>query len=387
MTVGQLTHLSSAEERDRRRRALREAMAGAGLDALVICSRGDEFMRGRVQYVSDIFQWAGWGIVVLPASGEPTFISDPLWGLGRPILINWIQDLRSTPNPGREIAGIIHDHGYANGAVGVVGLADITPAAHYREMKEAGPDLTFVDATDLFDDVRMIKSEEEIGHLYHTSSILKRVFRALEAEIRPGVSELDVMAEAHRLVRQHGCLDGIAQMSRTPFTTYTFGTYGVIEEDDVIAIDLEWGGPGGYWLELRRVYSFKPPSDAQRRFWDSRVESVAACVDAMRVGASSDDVLAAMNRVYAEYGQSSEGIVNYTAHGIGLDSLEPPWVPGKERVLEENMAINLHPQIGFDDPDLAREVAGICVSDNVLVTADGPVRMTDQVDEWILLDP
>ena len=59
-------------------------------------------------------------------------------------------------------------------------------------------------------------------------------------------------------------------MSRTPFTTYTFGTYGVIEEDDVISIDLEWGGPEGYWNELRRVFSFKPPSDAQRRFWDSR---------------------------------------------------------------------------------------------------------------------
>ena len=51
------------------------------------------------------------------------------------------------------------------------------------------------------------------------------------------------------------------------------------------------------------------------------------------------------------------------------------------------MVINLHPGIRFDDPELAREVGGICVSDNVLVTADGPVRMTDQVDEWILLDP
>ena len=117
------------------------------------------------------------------------------------------------------------------------------------------------------------------------------------------------------------------------------------------------------------------------------MESVAACVDAMRVGASSDDVLRDMNEVYARYGQSSEGVVNYTAHGIGLDSLEPPWVPGKERVLEENMVINLHPQIRFDDADLAREVSGICISDNVLVTADGPVRMTDQTDEWILLDP
>ena len=387
MSSGQLSHISSPVERKRRYAALRSAMGEAGMDALVVCSRGDEFFRGRVQYVSDIFQWAGWGMVVLPANADPSFISDPLWGLARPPLVNWIQDLRTTQTPGHEIKEILHEHGLGNKTVGVVGLADITTAAHYQEMKDASPEVTFVDATDLFDDVRAIKSEEEIANLYQTSAILKLVFRALEAEIRPGALERDVLAEAHRLVRQHGCLAGIAQMSLTPFTAYTFGTDAVIEKDDIIAIDLEWGGPSGYWVELRRVFSFGPPSDEARAYWESRVESIAACVDAMKPGESSDGVLDAMNTVYKKYGQSAEGIVNYTAHGIGLDSLEPPWVPGKERILQENMVINLHPAIRFEDPETARAVGSITISDNVHVTKDGGVRMTDQVDEWIVLDP
>ena len=69
MTAGRVTHVTSSPERERRYAALREAMSGAGLDALVIYARGDEFVRGRVQYVSDIFTWAGWAIVVLPAEG------------------------------------------------------------------------------------------------------------------------------------------------------------------------------------------------------------------------------------------------------------------------------------------------------------------------------
>ena len=77
MSAGVLSHISSGDERERRYLALREAMEAAGVDVLVVCSRGDEFMRGRVQYVSDIFQWAGWGMVVLPLKGEPTFISEP----------------------------------------------------------------------------------------------------------------------------------------------------------------------------------------------------------------------------------------------------------------------------------------------------------------------
>ncbi|MDP6760231.1 MAG: M24 family metallopeptidase [Acidimicrobiales bacterium] len=385
MTAAPLSHISSPVERARRYATLRDAMEGAGLDALVVCSRGDEFMRGRVQYVSDIFQWAGWGIVVLPLSGDPSFISDPLWGLARPPLVNWINHILTTQQPGVAIGEILSDHGISNGNVGIVGLADITPAAHYREMVESSPHATFSDATDLFDDVRAIKSQEEIDNLYETSAILRRVFKALEAEIRPGVSEHDVLGEAHRLVRQFGCLDGIAQMSRTPFTAYTFGTKGIIEEDDLIAIDLEWGGPSGYWLELRRVFSFKPPNAQQQRYWESRVESFAACVDAMTVGAESMSILDAMNDVYARYDQTAEGVINYTAHGIGLDSLEPPWVPGKDRVLEENMVINLHCAIKLP-PEEASAVGSVTVSDNVLVTADGPVRMTDQVDEWIVLD-
>jgi len=386
LTAGVLSHISSEEERERRYQVLRGAMEAGGVDVLVVCSRGDEFMRGRVQYVSDIFQWAGWGMVVLPLKGEPTFISDPLWGLARPPLVNWIQNLVTTQTPGREINSIVHDLGIANATVGIAGLADITTAAHFQEMQESGPGIEFVDATDLFDDVRAIKSEEEIANLYQTSAILKRVFRALEAEMRPGVLELDVLAEAHRLVRQLGCLDGIAQMARSPFTAYTFGTNGVIDKDDIIAIDLEWAGPSGYWVELHRTYSFKKPTSQVQRYWDSRVESFAAAVDAMRVGASSNDVLGAVNTVYAKYNQTAEGVVNYTAHGIGLDSLEPPWVPGKERTIEANMIINLHPGIRFDDPAEAKAVGGISLSDNVLVTADGPVRMTDQTDEWIVLD-
>lgn len=361
-------------------------MASNGLDALIISSRGDEFMRGRVQYVSDVFQWAGWSFVVLPVEGEGSFIADPLWGLARVPLVDWIQDMRSTHDPGTEIAAILELHGLSKGTLGLVGWSDITAAAHVDGIKAACPSVRLLDATDLFDDIRAIKSPEEIANLEETSAIIRRVFSALEAEIRPGVTERQVLSQAHRLCRQFGALDGIAQMSRTPFRAYTFGTEGVIEPDDIIAIDLEWGGPTGYWAEVRRVYSFRDPTQKEQLFWQSRVESFAACVAAMTPGADSKDILDARDAVYREYGQTAEGLLAYTAHGIGIDSLEPPWVPGKDRILEENMVINLHPAIRFDDPAEARALGGIMISDNVLVSNKGPRRLTDQEDRWIVLE-
>lgn len=387
MSQAGVTHIASGPERERRYKALRSAMDEQGVEALVVCSRGDEFVRGRVQYVTDIFQWAGRGFCVLPGKGDAVFVTDPLWGLGYALLSGWVQDHRMPTNAGAEIGAILSDLGLAKGRIGVVGLADITASADMAEMQKALSDADFVDATDLFDDVRAIKSEEEIKNHYETSAILRTVFKALESEIRPGVMERDIMAEAHRLCRQFGCVDGIALIGRAPFRSFTHGTAGVIERDDIIVIDLEWGGPSGYWVELRRCFSFGPPRDPVRRFFETRIETFEACVDVMRAGVSSEEILAARDQVYAKHGQSGEGLISYTAHGIGIDSLEPPWVPGKERTLQENMVINLHPSIKFEDPEVGLAMGGVSLADNVLVQKDGGKRMTDQVDEWIVLEP
>jgi Xaa-Pro aminopeptidase len=377
-----LSHISSDAERERRYAALRAAMAERGLDALVICGRGDGFVRGRIQYVSDIFQWAGWGFVVLPMAGEAVYIGDPLWGTSRAEEAGWLREFRLTETPGAEIGGILADLGLARGSVGLVGIGDAGSAEHVRALEAALPGARFVDATDLFDDIKIVKSDEEIAALRQTSSILRRVFGALAAEIRPGVPELDVLAEAHRLVRQYGCMDGIAIMGRPPFRIFGAGSQVPIQADDVVVIDLEWAGPSGYWLELRRCYSFGEPSDEVKRFWELRRESYAACVDAIRPGASSDDIIAARDGAYARAGYPPATSLRYSAHGIGLDSLEPPWAPGNPRVLREGMVLSLHPDIIVPDPEQRARIGGVSIADNVLVTASGAERLTDPEIDW-----
>jgi Xaa-Pro aminopeptidase len=385
MRESTLSHITSTPERQRRHEALRGVMAAGGLDALVICGRGDEFVRGRLQYVSDIFQWAGWGFVVLPARGEAVYVGDPLWGTARAEAAGWLSEFRLTATPGEEIAGILADLGLARGRVGLVGIADAASFAHVNALQAAAKDAEFDDATARFDDVKIVKSAEEIAHLRQTSDILRRVFGALAAELRPGVPESDVLAEAHRLARQYGCVDGIAIMGRPPFRFFGAGSPIAIQRSDIVVIDLEWGGPGGYWLELRRCFSFGAPSDEARRFWEVRRESFAACVDAIRPGASSDDIIRARDAAYAAAGLPPVGGIRYSAHGIGLDSLEPPWAPGNERVLREGMVLSLHPDIEFADAATRARLGGISIADNVLVTATGAERLTDPEIEWVTL--
>lgn len=348
----------------------------------MICGRGDEFVRGRIQWSADVFQWAGWGYLALASGGGAVFFADPLAGFAEvEPERSWIDEAVITQEPGRGLAGVLP----ASGSIGVVGLNDIAAPGHLAELRAAAPALELVDVTDAFDDIRGVKSPEEIANLEETSMILRTVFTALEAELRPGVVIRDALAEAHRLCRQHGCVDGIAMLSRPPMGSFSHSLDEPLSADDVFVIDLEWGGPSGYWLELRRSYSFGPPPSDVLRHWEARMETFEACLDVMRPGARSEEILAARDRVYARHGLTAEGSVVYTAHGIGIDSLEPPWVPGKHRELRENMVISLHPDVRLD-PETLASTGAISIGDNVLVTPSGGRRLTYDTEEWVALD-
>ena len=63
------------------------------------------------------------------------------------MVVNWIQDARHTQTPEVEIAGILSDHGYSNGTIGMAGLADITTYALMSGLGKLAPGATLVDAT------------------------------------------------------------------------------------------------------------------------------------------------------------------------------------------------------------------------------------------------
>ncbi len=62
----------SPQERDRRHRALREAMAGAGYDVLLFASLGHDNQRGPVRYVSNWRSPTFYDYALLPLEGEMT---------------------------------------------------------------------------------------------------------------------------------------------------------------------------------------------------------------------------------------------------------------------------------------------------------------------------
>lgn len=371
----------SLKERDRRWASLRDAAKSAGLDALIVFGHGEG--RPLFQYLTNAQKVVGHAI--LPVAAPPTALTGRPIGRGWVLRSDWLDDIRKVADAPAAMAAILGDHGISKGSIGLAGHPATFPEDELASLRTLLPGATFRDASALISGVVMVKSDEEIAALRETSAILRDAFTAMEAVIRPGVTEREVIAEHTRVMRLGGGYDGYCVINRAPYLTEGMPTEVPFRADDVFSIYSEQVGPSGYWCEVSHQYSFGPPPAAVEAMHAIRAEAFAACVAAMRAGNTTDDIMAAMDAVHRRHGYDADGLISYAVHGIGLTADEPPYLPGDHLVLREGMVLSLHPHIRFKDTSEERGLPRSGPCDNVLVTAAGGEPLTDRAWPWIAL--
>ena len=387
-----MSELISKSEWERRISTLRQHMEAEGLDALVVYGEQGLRARGRVFYVSEIWQLIGESYVVIPAEGELSFVGVPVLGLSQaPYQTTWITQFRSNNFPGVEVADLLSDSMGGRGRIGMVGLRDVIPHSHVQQISKGLPNAELVDATEMFEKVRIQKSDFELSAMEDTSDVFREVFEEIEPFIRPGIREMDIGAQMHRLARERGVRDPMVLIETSPFEACSFGTEKKLTKDDLLMVWMESAGPSGYFLELRRCYVFGEPSPDVREFWDLQTAGVAAGVAALRSGSSGNAFVKAMEEVLIPGGcdlgrlDANDQLSQYSLHGIGTDGIMSIWVPGHDIELPRGSTVTIHPVIQFADKERERRLSRLGVSDTVRVDDDGGVRMTYTESELISL--
>lgn len=168
----------STAELERRWKAVREAMKEKGIDFLIMQNR-DQFLGGYVKWFTDIPAFNGYPTTVLfPREEEMTMINigprmDPQSVLTDLSTKDWA--LRGVKNrftapyfPSLHYsktydAELIVDllKSYKDITIGFVALGHI-PAAFYNHITSNLSGVKFTDGTDLVDDIKAVKSDEEI---------------------------------------------------------------------------------------------------------------------------------------------------------------------------------------------------------------------------------
>jgi Xaa-Pro aminopeptidase len=198
----------SLKERDRRWDRARKKMLMAGLDALVFLGNDIYWGMGmaNMRYMLQVDSQLG-GEGIFPLSGEPVAWTG-VPHMNRPTnmylsLQDWLTDFR-TRGGVAAVADELKARGLERSKLGLVGFSSTiqtTPTLLHDDVVKLEallPDAQFVAASWIIEEMRMVKSEEEIEMLRSAGKIARKVIDAMVETARPGVPEAAVYAEMIR---------------------------------------------------------------------------------------------------------------------------------------------------------------------------------------------
>jgi Xaa-Pro dipeptidase len=188
----------------RRVQKVRDGMAKRGLDALLVTDVPNIcYLSGYETFVPNNF-----ACLVLPGDAEPT-LQVPEFEIPGALLNGWVTDVRASrfndPDAAiKEFTGILRERKLDGKRIGLeIKLAGLGIEL-YEGLKGSLPRATFMDASDLVFDARLVKSSLELAHMRKAAEIVKTAITASLAAVRPGVTENDVASVAYAVLAKEG---------------------------------------------------------------------------------------------------------------------------------------------------------------------------------------
>lgn len=201
------------KERDRRYRLVRKRMDAQGLDALILpanVSRWEQMMADS-RYITTIGGFGTETLTVFPREGSVTayvFNRADFWKRAQ----NWVKDIRDGRNHWADNAiERLKEMKTPPKRIGVSGLAGLTrapdgivPYTTVMKLQAAFPAAELVNATALIQDLRSVKSEEEIQLMRQSEAIIEKMIAAMIRTARPGITERRLYAKLVHTMLENG---------------------------------------------------------------------------------------------------------------------------------------------------------------------------------------
>ena len=373
--------------RDRLARA-RMMLEQHDLGALV-CFVGD-----NVRYITSVFQgnWKNNIFIrycVLPRGGDPVLFEtagsdlecakiDAPWLNGniRPAITwKWAETAEEmmADKMAQSILDVLKENGVEDEPVGI----DIADPSATAAFERAG--LKTTSAWPAMSGARVVKTPDEIECLKISSAIGDTSFWRIENEwLKPGVKESYITAKVNEYLYEHGfdfVYDIIVASGGNTSPYRRWHTDKVIRQGDLVIVDQNAIGPGGYFVDFVRCFKVDAPlTPKEKDLYKECYESMYAAIEQLKAGNTTADV-AAKFPVYADDEHGTVTLQQF-AHSIGLSLYEGMWISRAYSLdypveLQENMYFACETFAGH--PELEQTVR---LEENLLVTKDGPVLFT-----------
>ncbi len=363
---------------------MRREMAARGLETLIVTSKEN------VVYFTGL-QTIGWDskhrpiVVIIPCDDAiPVAMVLPETLLNVAQETSWITELKpwggwrvkdAAPDPITGAGDVMRALGLDGGRIGFefgygqrLGMSQ----TDYESLRAQLPNATIVDGSEALWQVRMIKSAREIEALRKVCDATTKAFEDGFAALHDGMSEREIAGVMFSRMAAETCDRPGFVMVRSGPRKYPMMNVLPFDKPmvkgDLIVVDAG-AVYRDYWADFMRMACIGEPTAEQRRFFDATLESQQAGVDAVRPGATADDIFSACYEVLVKRGLKEHATIERVGHGLGLDVHEPPSLArGSDVVIEPGMVLTVEP-VFWDKPDA--RIGNFALEDVVVVTEDG----------------
>ena len=336
-----------SEEFDARLERVRAAMAADELAALVVATPENIFYLTGLDHqgffaLHLLIVTAGGAMTLIARSMERITVADQVTGAR-------FVGYADNEDAARVACGILRDEGLADGRIGVEKHSLFFPPRVYEALLCGTPEATWVDASRLIHELRLIKSPREIAYTREAAAVTDAMMQAAIDAAQAGVNEREVAAEAHRaMILAGGGTPGFGPFIRpTPRLGQEHTTWqdrplvdgeGLLLE--MAACVNRYHAPAGRFVFIGR----RPPGTLEIE--RVCIEAFDRVVDAIRPGVSAAEVYRAWQSRVDE-----AGLAHYRRHHCGYVvglGFPPSWTGGSMVVgLRHDSDLVLRPGMVF----------------------------------------
>ena len=325
-----------------------------GLDVMLVCSTESDYANAR--YFSGfwpLFERAG---VAISANGDAALLVGPEsaifgkdWSKIDKVFV--LREFRESADPSYpELQASTFNEVFK--AIGVsgenikIGLGSYVECTLpiYEGLKDAYPKAEIVKCNDIMVNLRKIKSENELACIREGFRIIELATDEVIKNLRPGVTELQMVGVAQRVIYENGAeYEGLPMYVFSEESTrhaISRSRYREIGKNDIVQLNLS-----------AKIDGYSPSIGlpvVMGKLEGERRDLVQFCLDMhnwtesqLRTGVYADEVAKKFLEKYKEAGYGANYVYG-PCHGTGMIEVEAPWMETSTHYpLEKNMTFQI----------------------------------------------
>ena len=361
-----------------------------GLDVMVVCSTESDYANAR--YFSGfwpLFERAG---VAISATGDAALLVGPesaVFGKDRSKIdkVFVLREFRESADPSYpELqASTFADVFKAIGVTGEhirIGLGSYVECTLpiFEGLRDSYPKAEIVKCNDIMVKLRQIKSENELACIREGFRIIELATDEVIKNLRPGVTELQMVGVAQRVIYEHGAeYEGLPMYVFSEESTrhaISRSCYREIKKGDIVQLNLS-AKIDGYSPSIGLPVIMGKLEGERREIVEFCRQMHEWTEAQLKAGVMASDVAKGFLQQYKDAGYEKNYVYG-PCHGTGMIEVEAPWMEtSSDYILQKNMTFQIDTYVSCD-------TFGCRWEKGVAIKKDGVESYTDYLKRGII---